>query len=123
MAKSPQNLDSDLQWHLIGGVEELKQKVCRKVYMQGGQGLALFYVAPDKFFLTNSTCPHARGPLEQGDIEDIGGSFKVVCPLHYYSFDLVTGQSATGLTLRTYKTEVREDGLYGLTPFPVSLTR
>ena len=55
------------KWHLIGAVEVLSKKPCRKIYQvgDGSYPLALFHVAPDKFFLTNSACPHERGPLEQ----------------------------------------------------------
>ena len=38
------------------------------------------------------------GPLDQGDIEDLGkGKYLITCPLHYYSFDLTSGVSTTGL--------------------------
>ena len=110
-------------WHLIGKLADLKLKACRKVYLQDCTSLALFFVSPDKFFLTNSACPHARGPLEQGDIEDIDGSYQITCPLHYYSFDLITGKSSTGLKLFVYQTEVREDSLWALTHLPISLSR
>ncbi|XP_059162631.1 Rieske domain-containing protein-like [Physella acuta] len=110
-------------WHLVGKVDELKQKPCRKIYMKNGPSLALFYAAPDTFFLTNSSCPHNKGPLEQGDIEDIDGRYHITCPLHFYSFDLTSGMSRSGLVLKTYQTEIRGDDLYALTDHPVSLTR
>lgn len=121
----PDNLKTEeqLSWHLVGQVQVLKAKTCRKIYMENGPNLALFYVEPDKFFLTNAACPHAKGPLEQGSIEDLGETYKVTCPLHYYSFDLKTGESASGLHLKTYQTEIREENLYALLPRPVSLDR
>ncbi|KAH9493239.1 hypothetical protein Btru_020978 [Bulinus truncatus] len=111
-----------LTWHFVGAIDELKLKSCRKIYMESGPDLALFYVESGKFYLTDASCPHYSGPLDQGDIEDIGGSYQVTCPMHYYSFDLVTGESPSGLVLKTYKTEQRPDGLYALTPGSLTLT-
>ncbi len=115
--------ESTAAWHEIGAVDQLKSKPCRKLYMPGTSGLALFHAPPDRFFLSDAACPHARGPLDQGDIEDVGGKVKVTCPLHFYTFGLTTGDSASGLRLGTYPTEVRDGVLYGFTPAPVSLTR
>lgn len=123
MAETETETSEVLSWHFVGSIDELKNKACRKIYMEGGPNLALFYVEPGKFFLTNSSCPHAKGPLEQGSIEDLGGSYQLTCPMHYFTFDLETGESPMGPKLRTYQTEQREDGLYALIPRPVSLTR
>ncbi|CAG5130713.1 unnamed protein product [Candidula unifasciata] len=123
MAATDLQPDSGYSWHLLGDIDILKSKPCRKVFMQGGTVLALFYVAPDRFFLTNASCPHARGPLDQGDIEEVDGAVGIVCPLHYYRFDLKTGTSSSGLVLKTYRTEIRDNCLHVLTPLPVSLNR
>ena len=41
------------------------------------------------------------GPLEMGDIEDMGdGSLAVICPWHSYDFNLKDGSSSTGLKVR-----------------------
>lgn len=38
------------------------------------------------------------GPLDQGDIEDLGdGKLALICPWHYFDFSLETGSSSTGL--------------------------
>lgn len=38
------------------------------------------------------------GPLDQGDIEDLGnGKMALICPWHYFDFSLETGLSSTGL--------------------------
>lgn len=52
------------------------------------------------FFFYRSLLSFAGGPLEQGDIEDIDGQEKIVCPWHSYDFDLKTGQSSYGLKVR-----------------------
>ncbi|KAG5458014.1 MAG: hypothetical protein BJ554DRAFT_1849 [Olpidium bornovanus] len=62
-----------------------------------------------ELFCMEATCPHSGGPLELGDIEDIGGEqcvsrsvslpgafpLTVVCPWHDYDFGLRTGLGTT----------------------------
>ena len=115
--------DPGPQWFCVGNVVDLKKQESRKIYMKSGKPLALFYLNPDRFFVCSATCPHARGPLDQGDIEDLGNRIMVTCPMHYYSFDLISGTSPSGLKLPTYKTEIREGKLYVLSPEPISLKK
>jgi nitrite reductase/ring-hydroxylating ferredoxin subunit len=37
------------------------------------------------------------GPLDQGDIEELGDKLLIVCPWHSFDFELKNGQSSTGL--------------------------
>lgn len=59
------------------------------------------------------------GPLEQGDIEDMGNSLYVVCPWHHFDFNLDTGASSTGLQQQVYPTRVENEQLY--VNFPLEL--
>jgi nitrite reductase/ring-hydroxylating ferredoxin subunit len=45
------------------------------------------------------TCPHSLGPLDQSEIED----GQIECPWHGYRFDLRTGESCDGRSLRLRK--------------------
>jgi nitrite reductase/ring-hydroxylating ferredoxin subunit len=56
-----------------------------------GRSYAVFDVDGD-CRVTDAVCPHNRGPLEQGWVRD--GRI-VVCPWHWYRFDLDTGACAT----------------------------
>lgn len=40
----------------------------------------------------DAVCPHNRGPLEQGWVRDDPAAPVVVCPWHWYRFDLDTGE-------------------------------
>lgn len=40
------------------------------------------------------------GPLDQGDIEELGNKLLVVCPWHSFDFDLKDGMSSTGLKVK-----------------------
>ncbi|KAI8503148.1 hypothetical protein Bbelb_189690 [Branchiostoma belcheri] len=97
-------------WRCVGPVEQLRKQKCRRLYAEAGrsQDVALFYVG-EKFYALEASCAHAEGPLDQGDIEELNGCYTVVCPLHFYEFDLSTGKSESGLRQQTYEVK-QEDG-------------
>lgn len=70
-----------------------------------GRTIALYHTAKG-FYATDNTCPHRGGPLSEGDLLGI----EIVCPWHFWSFDVITGANAAdpSLTIRTY--EVRVEG-------------
>ncbi len=72
-----------------------------------GRSFAVFAV-DDGYRVTDAVCPHNRGPLEQGWVRD--GRI-VVCPWHWYRFDLDSGACETNpqLVLRTYPV-IERDG-------------
>ena len=51
-----------------------------------GQEIALFKIEGEIFALDNA-CPHAGGPLAEGEIRD----HCVTCPWHAWDFDIRTG--------------------------------
>lgn len=60
---------------------------CRTVTANNVE-LALYNV-DGKFYALRNECPHAGGPLGEGDLQ---GS-TVTCPWHAWSFDVCTGKS------------------------------
>ena len=56
-------------------------------------------------------CPHAGGAMVEGFL-DAGDN--VVCPVHRYKFNLVTGRDVTGegYHLKIYPVEIRADGIF-----------
>jgi 3-phenylpropionate/trans-cinnamate dioxygenase ferredoxin subunit len=56
-------------------------------------------------------CPHAGAPLCEGWLDATG---KLVCPLHKYRFDAVTGRntSGEGYKLFTYPVELRDGEIF-----------
>lgn len=62
-------------------------------------------------FACTQKCPHAGGILADGYIDAVGN---LVCPTHRYKFNPRTGRniSGEGYYLKTFATEVREDGVY-----------
>lgn len=65
----------------------------------------------DGLFALQNSCPHASGPLGEGEIDAKGN---VVCPYHHYKFNLKTGRSAgeEGFYANTFPIEIRNDGIY-----------
>jgi nitrite reductase/ring-hydroxylating ferredoxin subunit len=47
---------------------------------------------PDGWRVVDAHCPHNRGPLEQGWVRD---GRTLVCPWHWYRFDVDTGECST----------------------------
>lgn len=70
-------------------------RVCRLEEIEEGKSLSIeafgrtvaVFRLGDRAFAVDDECPHRAGPLSLGVIED--GA--VVCPLHAWAFDLVTG--------------------------------
>ncbi len=62
-------------------------------------------------FACAQKCPHAGGILSNGYIDALGN---IVCPIHRYKFNPSNGRngSGEGYYLKTYKVEVRQDGVY-----------
>lgn len=97
-------------WTRLLAVEECPAGRTRFVAV-GGRELAVFHLAdPDRFVVTNNSCPHAGGNLSAGTV-DHG---VVTCPWHHWAFDLATGECTTSerVCVRTYACEVRGGALY-----------
>jgi nitrite reductase/ring-hydroxylating ferredoxin subunit len=60
------------------------QLVCFEI---GGRRLVVGRTAQG-FFALDDTCPHASGSLSEGMLE----AGAVVCPIHGYAYDVVTGE-------------------------------
>ena len=64
----------------------------RWVVVDGGRAFAVFADDPQQPRVVDARCPHRGGPLVEGVLRD--GA--VVCPWHWYTFDLVTGRCRNG---------------------------
>ncbi|KAJ8036135.1 Rieske domain-containing protein [Holothuria leucospilota] len=100
------------RWQNIGAAEKFKTKKCTRLLSEDGEDMVIVFVAPDKFYAMDASCPHAGGPMNLGDIEDIGGHMSIICPWHGYSFRLDDGSSPTGLQQQMYTVKVLEGNIY-----------
>lgn len=70
-----------------------------------GRVLALSHTA-DGFFATDNTCPHRGGPLAEGDLVNN----EIICPWHFWSFDIISGTCPGNPEFRVATHEVRIEG-------------
>ena len=58
-----------------------------------------------------ATCPHAGAAFVNGYIDALG---YIVCPLHFYKFNVLLGKNCTneGYFLKKYAIESRQDGVF-----------
>ena len=77
--------------HVVGHVEEIPLGEGRAFTVDGRQ-VAVFRHRDGRLSAVDAVCPHAAGPLADGQIDDA----VVVCPLHLNAWDLATGASRSG---------------------------
>jgi nitrite reductase/ring-hydroxylating ferredoxin subunit len=46
-----------------------------------------------KYYAINDRCGHMNAPLSKGEIRNVHGKDIVTCPLHFATFDIVTGKN------------------------------
>ena len=79
-----------------------------QTFLVAGREIAVFRArGADEVQATQARCPHKAGLLADG----IVGDGQVICPLHSYKFDLVTGTPLGNAchSLKTYRTEITDD--------------
>ncbi|GAB3458801.1 nitrite reductase (NAD(P)H) small subunit [Kineococcus endophyticus] len=80
---------------------DVLQDVCRvedlpvgegRTYVVDGEQVALFRHRSGRVSAVQAACPHAGGPLADGQVDES----VVICPLHLTAFDLATGEATGG---------------------------
>jgi nitrite reductase (NADH) small subunit len=99
----------EYHWVRITACDNIPEREGRSVVVASRE-IAVFNLG-DRFLATANQCPHKHGPLADGIVT--GAS--VVCPLHAWKVDLVTGcverpANETAQCVQTYPTRV-EDGI------------
>ena len=71
--------------------------------------MVLLINVDDSFYAVNSSCPHAQGPLADGDLS----SGTLTCPFHGWAFDVTDGscQTHSEVCLDTYDTVLEADAV------------
>lgn len=92
--------------HRLGPVTEIPVGEGR-AYTVAGEPVAVFHLRGGELRAVSAVCPHAGGPLADGQID----GQVVICPLHQHTYDLTTGCSLSGQKdLRVYTAEVTAEG-------------
>jgi nitrite reductase (NADH) small subunit len=77
--------------HVLGPVEEIPLGEGR-AFVVGGSQVAVFRLRDGSLHATQAACPHAGGPLADGQTDvDV-----LVCPLHLYAYRWIDGASTSG---------------------------
>ncbi len=76
-----------------------------KEFAAAGRVVALFNV-DGQFYALDGVCPHAGGPLGQGDLSGA----TVTCPWHGWQFDVRSGQHQASTSLRHTSFPVKVEG-------------
>lgn len=92
----------------IGSVSSLRERGALSVKVDG-KLLAVFLVG-DEVVATDGKCPHAGGPLFQGDLQ----GDRLSCPWHGWNYSLRTGacEEDPSITLPFYAVRVEGDDLF-----------
>ena len=90
--------------HVVGRVEDVPPGEGR-AFVAGGVQVAVFRPRDGSLHATQAACPHAGGPLADGQTDvDV-----LVCPLHLYAYRWSDGASTSGAApIRVYP--VHESG-------------
>jgi nitrite reductase/ring-hydroxylating ferredoxin subunit/multimeric flavodoxin WrbA len=83
---------SELQWHRLGRVDELKAKPLQQI--QAGKVVLALSYCDGEFGAISGLCNHVGGPLGDGHVDTDG---YVVCPWHHWHFHRLTGQAHHGI--------------------------
>ena len=77
--------------HVVGRVSEIPPGEGR-AFVAGGTQVAVFRLRDGSLHATQAACPHAGGPLADGQTDvDV-----LVCPLHLYAYRWTDGASTSG---------------------------
>lgn len=90
--------------HRVGSAAAVRSGQPGKATVEG-QKIALFAIG-DEIVATNGRCPHAHGPLHNGEVE----GETLTCPWHGWSFNLRSGACDEDPELVLERFEVVLDG-------------
>ena len=93
--------------HTVGRVEDVPLGEGR-AFVVGDVQIAVFRLRDGSLHATQAVCPHAGGPLADGQTDpDV-----LVCPLHLYAYRWSDGASTSGAApIRTYPVRERDGDL------------
>lgn len=88
MTNTPSSETSEV---CVGALERIPLGEGREFEIEG-ERIAVFRLRSGGIYATQAICPHRAGPLADG----LTDSTSVLCPLHGWKFDLVSGEPMVG---------------------------
>jgi len=103
-----------MEWlKIFGSEEEARQRIREhKPQLLAARNRRICLVLhKDQFYAVQDSCSHQGESLSKGNVNALG---EIVCPWHYYRFQLATGRpsDSTCPDLITYPVKVSEEGLF-----------
>lgn len=97
------------KWHKLAEPGEflVKEGVIMKWAVPGKHFCITQYNG--KYYAFQSKCPHAGAAFDEGWLDDSG---LLVCPLHRFKFNMITGANAEGFGLVRFPVEENEHGIW-----------
>lgn len=89
------------EFHDIAASQEIPPGQMRR-YVIDGRTIAVVRTT-ERLFAVDDSCPHRGGPLSEGDLI----ACEIVCPWHFWSFDLETGRHTGGSKFAVVTHEIR----------------
>ena len=77
-------------WETIAKASELPSRSMKHVEFKGKE-IAIINL-DGKYYAINYRCGHMNASLSKGEIRNVQGKDIVTCPLHFATFDIVTGK-------------------------------
>lgn len=77
--------------HVVGRAQDVPPGEGR-AFVAGGIAVAVFRLRDGSLHATQATCPHAGGPLADGQTD----ATVLVCPLHLFAYRWADGTTAAG---------------------------
>ena len=91
-------------------ISDLEENRGNKFQLDSETEIAVFKIK-DKIYAVDNICPHNHTPkIFEGNIQNNC----VICPIHFYEFNLINGSSESfqGGNLRIFETKIEDDELY-----------
>ena len=77
-------------WETIAKASEPPSRSMKHVEIKGKE-IAIINL-DGKYYAINDRCGHMSAPLSKGETRNVQGKDIVTCPLHFSTFDIVTGK-------------------------------
>ena len=77
-------------WETIAKASELPSRSMKHIEIKGKE-IAIINL-DGKYYAINDRCSHMNAPLSKGEIRNVQGKDIITCPLHFLTFDIVTGK-------------------------------
>lgn len=77
-------------WETVAKASELPSRSMKHIEIKGME-IAIINL-DGRYYAINDRCGHMNAPLSKGEIRSVQGKDIVTCPLHFSTFDIVTGK-------------------------------